>query len=66
MANNRIYKKEVIETHEDADGNITQSSVTTTTNIQKNNEPDYIKLYTTCGVNSMIFRCLTESYFYSL
>ena len=46
MANNRIYKKEVIETHEDADGNITQSSVITTTNIQKNNEPDYIKLYT--------------------
>ena len=66
MANNRIYKKEVIETHEDADGNITQSSVTTTTNIQKIMSPIISNFIQICGANSMIFRCLTENYFYNL
>lgn len=46
MANNKIIQKEVITTHEDADGNISTSTVSTTTNFRKSDEPDYIKIYT--------------------
>lgn len=46
MANNKYLKKIETVTREDADGNVTSSTVETTTNIQRNDEPDYIKLYT--------------------
>ena len=46
MANNKYLKKTETVIREDADGNVTSSTVETTTNIQRNDEPDYIKLYT--------------------
>jgi len=33
-------------THEDADGNITETKMETATKFQRNEEPDYVKLYT--------------------
>lgn len=46
MANNRFITEKQTTIQEDADGNIKTSSVEKVTNIQRNNEPDYIKLYT--------------------
>ena len=46
MSDNKFYTKEIITTHEDADGNVSSTSTRTTTNIQRNGEPDYIKIYT--------------------
>lgn len=46
MATNRFITEKQITIQEDADGNIKTSSVEKVTNIQRNNEPDYIKLYT--------------------
>lgn len=46
MANNRFFTEKQTTIQEDADGNIKTSSVEKVTNIQRNNEPDYIKLYT--------------------
>lgn len=46
MANNRFFTEKQTTIQEDADGNIKTSSVEKVTNIQRNDEPDYIKLYT--------------------
>lgn len=46
MATNRFITEKQTTIQEDADGNIKTSSVEKVTNIQRNNEPDYIKLYT--------------------
>ena len=41
-----IQSKTEIQIHEDAEGNVTQTTVETTKKIERSTEPDFIKLYT--------------------
>lgn len=55
MANNNIISKQEITTHIDENGNETITVKETTTNFQKNKEPDYVKIYTDmwCSFNKV-------------
>lgn len=58
MNNTKINQYKEVRTKEDSDGNISTSTLEKTSTIQKSDEPDYIKLYTStwCEFNQIPLR----------